>query len=210
MKFIKLKYFEIAETPVTQAQWEKVMGSNPSRFKGKNNPVEMVSFHDAHSFIEKLNQSQKKYLHRLPTEEEWELACGPDLENVMDYSWCYENSNEKSHPVKQKKPNSIGLYDMLGNVWEWTSSFYFKDQTETNSDRVFRGGSWNDDAQALRSADRAGDPPGDRSGAVGFRLVRTLVSLSPLTLDPSDTSESAKRDEAISLLKQALKLLEDK
>lgn len=128
--------FEICEAPVTQAQYEMVMGNNPSYFKdsGPDAPVETVSFNDAQAFIKKLNEIQNEYTYRLPTEEEWEYACragsttdyffGNDESDLKDYAWYCENSDNKTHPVKQKKPNAWGLYDMHGNVWEWTESVY--------------------------------------------------------------------------------------
>ena len=185
MKFIKIQYpdgeFEMMDAPVTQIEWQKVMGDNPSYFKGKNNPVEMVSFEDVQNYIKKLNSMHKKYVHRLPTEQEWEFAAKScDRQDINAISWNYENSQLKTHPVKKKLPNKLRFYDMLGNVWEWTSSLYFNDGPY----RAFRGGSWGNVPQYLRSACRADAGPGDRSVYVGFRLVRTKISLDSVTLSP--------------------------
>lgn len=170
MKFIKIENFEIQTTPVTQAQWLKVMKKNPSHFIGNNLPVESVSWYDCTAFCEKLNKKQNKYVYRLPTEKEWELAARScDQQNLDEIAWYYDNSNMKTHTVKNKKPNAIGLYDMLGNVWEWCQDLY----THESYDRVLRGGGWGSNAQYLRSANRGNWGPDDRYSFVGFRLVRT-------------------------------------
>lgn len=122
MEFVKIpgKDYEMQDAPVTQKEWTKVMGNNPSYFKGKNNPVETVSWNDCQEFIKKLNESQKEYMYSLPTEEQWEYcAKSCDEIDVLKQAWCWENSKSKTNPVKKKKPNKLGLYDMLGNCWEW-------------------------------------------------------------------------------------------
>ena len=121
--------FAIGKYPVTQAQYQAVMRTNPSYFKNNpQNPVEQVSFEDAQAFCQKLSQLTGKN-YRLPTELEWEYACragtttdyyfGDDANQLGDYAWYLENSQSKTHPVGQKKPNAWGLYDIYGNVWEW-------------------------------------------------------------------------------------------
>ncbi len=128
------KDFELGETPVTQAQYEKIMGVNPSCFKGADHPVENVSWDDARAFIKKLNKSQTKYIYRLPTEAEWEYAARAGTKeayafpkgDIGHHAWFYENSDNTTHPVKMKKPNLLGLYDMFGNVWEWCDDWYSK------------------------------------------------------------------------------------
>lgn len=187
MNFVKITYpdgeFEIMETQVTQGDWTEIMGSNPSYFKGDLNlPVEQVSWNDTQNFIQKLNASQKDYVYRLPKGKEWEFACGKDPEILGDHAWYYENSNNKTHPVKQKKPNEFGLYDMLGNVWEWCEDLYDKN---SGSFRVIRGGGWNGSAHGCQSAIRSYWGPDFRYSDVGFRLVRTPVSLGTVTLDHS-------------------------
>jgi formylglycine-generating enzyme required for sulfatase activity len=163
---VKLSTFYIQKTELTQALWEAVMGSNPSVDKSNElNPVTNVSWNDCQEFIKKLNSiTSKKY--RLPTEAEWEYAArGGKLsksykysgsDNLDEVAW-YSNTSENIHPVAQKKPNELGLYDMSGNVWEWCQDYYGeyryggkvrKDpKGKDNGDqRVFRGGSWRHNA----------------------------------------------------------------
>jgi len=185
---VKLSSFYIGTTEVTQAQWKKVMGKNPSYFKGDNLPVEQVSWLDIQKFIKKIKEITGK-TYRLPTEAEWEYAAkggqnykysGSD--NLGDVAWYVDNSGSKTHPVGQKKPNGYGLYDMSGNVWEWCSDWYgsdyYKNSPQNNpqgassgSDRVSRGGSWFYDADYCRSANRDGRSPDNRYYNLGFRLV---------------------------------------
>jgi formylglycine-generating enzyme required for sulfatase activity len=169
--------YYLGKYPVTQEQWEAVMGSNPSFFKGGSRPVKNVSWFDAQIFIQKLNQLSGKQNYRLPTEEEWEYACragstskyyfGDDASQLGEYAWYLGNSGQTIHPVGQKKPNAWGLYDMAGNVWEWTDSWY----DSSPSYRVIRGGSWSDDAGSCRSATRNCFTPDYRYFNFGFRLV---------------------------------------
>jgi len=117
------KGFEMGKYEVTQAQWQAVMGSNPSDNKGPRNPVDNVSKNDMHAFLDKLNAQNDGYKYRLPTEAEWEYAAragapDPPKASLGDYAWFADNSNDESHPVGLKKPNAWGLYDMLGNVRE--------------------------------------------------------------------------------------------
>jgi len=202
VKFVKIpgKEFEMQTTPVTQSQWREVMGDNPSYFKGDNNPVERVSFYDVERFIKKLNESQKEYTYRLPTEDEWVYAALANEEPVKEselenYAWYYKNSGDTTHPVGLKKPNSFGLYDTLGNVWEWNSS------VAKESYFGLRGGSWGSHARGCRVAGRDGVAPSYRGGGVGFRLARTERSeLLPSISLPS--SECDSRAEIKELLKQ--------
>lgn len=200
MKFVKIpgKDFEMQDAPVTQQEWWEIMGTTPSYFKDKhNNPVESVSFNDCEEFIKKLNSVHLDYVYRLPTEEEWEYCASYGLvQCILDCAWVWENSNISTQPVKTKEPNKYGLYDMLGNVWEWTS-------TESGSNRVVRGGGWNNIAQNVRSAIRYYDSSGYHYNVVGFRLVRTPSK--PLTLD-RETRALAVATEA---LEQIKKILED-
>ncbi|MBF0452800.1 MAG: SUMF1/EgtB/PvdO family nonheme iron enzyme [Candidatus Magnetomorum sp.] len=179
--------FYMGITQVTQEQWEAVMGNNPSSFKGKDLPVESVSWNDAQSFVQKLNQMDKTDAYRLPTEAEWEYSCragstteycfGDDSAQLAEYAWYDKN---KTHPVAQLNPNAWGLYDMHGNVWEWCEDTYSSLSTQDAVDplivndtgsRVVRGGSWINNAGYCRSADRDWIEPGFRHYYLGFRLV---------------------------------------
>lgn len=196
---VEIKEFELCETLVIQSQWQEVMGSNPSYFKGVNLPVEQVSHNDIQEFISKLNVSQTEYVYRLPTEEEWEYACrsgtatayffGEKSRGINSYAWFYENSGMRTHPVKEKKPNPWGFYDILGNVWELTSSLY----EPTGSNRVIRGGGWNNYVKLVRSARRNYVTPDYVDSDVGFRLARnkTLPSYT-VTLSHTGSAKPAR------------------
>ncbi len=168
------KDFYLGRYPVTQQQWEAVMGNNPSHFKGERLPVETVSYDDCHTFIKTLNTLSSKQLYRLPTEDEWEYACragsispyyfGDDQTRLGEYAWYNSNSAGKIHPVGQKKPNEWGLYDMAGNVWEWCSA-------SVSPGRVLRGGSWRMGAGDCRSAILLFPPSNYCQKDVGFRLA---------------------------------------
>ena len=176
------KNFKMGKTEVTQAQWEAVMGENPSRFKGADNPVEFVSWDDCQAFLKKLNAlpavKESGLTFRLPTDEEWEYACragatgdycrladGTEItaDTLGQVAWFKDNSDETTHPVGQKEPNAFGLYDMHGNVWEWTES-------ADGEFRVDRGGSWFLPAGYCESSFRCWDSPGGRGDGLGFRL----------------------------------------
>ena len=190
---ITVSDFSIGKTEVTQAQWVAIMGSNPSIFRGDNLPVEQVSWNDVQVFIGKLNSNTGK-TYRLPTEAEWEYAAGGGGNNptkwagtdtvgrLGNYAWYSVNSNNTTHPVREKQPNELGLYDMSGNVYEWCSDWngsnYYVNSPQNNpkgpssgSYRVIRGGSWCFDAQDCRSLYRNGYAPGGRDIYLGFRLA---------------------------------------
>lgn len=167
--------FYISKYQVTQAQWFAVMGNNPSKFQANNNPVEMVSWDDCQEFIKKLNQlTGKKY--RLPTSGEWQFAASGGSQTkkykyagsntLNEVAWYYDNSGNTTHPVGQKKPNELGLYDMTGNVWEWCEDWY-----EVNKTRVYRGGSWGSDASHCEVSYRGNSTPSYRIRNLGFRLA---------------------------------------
>lgn len=185
---VTLSSYYIGETVVTQALWETVMGSNPSKFEGSNRPVEMVSWYDCRDFIQKLNQKTGAKF-RLPTEAEWEYAArGGNRShgykysgsyNVDDVAWYNDNSNQ-THDVKTKQANELGLYDMTGNVWEWVQDKKgaYPSYAQTNpigsssgGVRVYRGGSWLYEARRCRVSFRNSDPPELRDGNLGFRLA---------------------------------------
>jgi formylglycine-generating enzyme required for sulfatase activity len=184
--------FYLGQTPVTQAQWVAVMGTNPSRFTGDSQrPVEQVSWEEVQEYVRRLN-AQEGGGYRLPTEAEWEYAAqagsttaygfGDDPAQLQAYAWYEANAGGTTQPVGQKQPNAWGLYDMHGNVWEWVQDRYGPYSAAVVTDpqgpasgsyRVARGGSWNDDAGDCRSADRYHAPPGYRIVCLGFRLLRT-------------------------------------
>ncbi len=184
------KPFYLGKYEVTQEQWQAVMGNNPSRFKGAKNPVEGVSWDDCQQFLVKLNAKSGgqgvKFV--LPTEAQWEYACragstgkfcfGDDEKQLGEYAWYGENSGSKTHPVGEKKPNTFGLHDMHGNVWEWCQDRYGEYGAEAVRDpsgptrganRVFRGGCWYDFGGSCQSACRSG--PGFADG-LGLRVAR--------------------------------------
>ena len=188
-------------TAVTQGQWEKVIGKNPSKFKkrGDDCPVETVSWKDIQQFIDKLNgmEGSDKVRYRLPTEAEWEYACragtttdfffGDDASKLAEYAWYDDNSEERTHPVGTKKPNTWGLCDMHGNVWEWVEDDWHGDYVGAPCDgsawideprggnHVIRGGSCGNDAQSCRAAFRGTVPPDVRLNILGFRLARSVA-----------------------------------
>jgi formylglycine-generating enzyme required for sulfatase activity len=180
------KGFYMGATEVTQAQWKAVMGNNPSYFKGDNRPVEQVSWNDCKEFIRKLNRQEGTDKYRLPTEAQWEYACragskkrfcfGDSDSRLGDYVWYSNNSSSKTHSVAQKKPNAWGLYDMHGNIWEWCQDGFGKyplshvTDPEGPSNRVLRGGSWNNNARNIRSANRNRNNPDNRNSNIGFEL----------------------------------------
>lgn len=162
-----LSDFYMDKYEVTQARWEKLMGFNPSKFIGPDLPVEQVNYDNVQKFIEKSNGAC-----RLPTEAEWEYAAGGGAKtryfwgNMVneEYTWYEENSNETTHPVGSKSPNQFGLYDMMGNVWEWVDDWYepyYKMRTKDNptgpktgESKVIRGGAFDSSAGALRITNR--------------------------------------------------------
>jgi formylglycine-generating enzyme required for sulfatase activity len=180
--------FWMGKYEVTQAQWESVMGNNPSRFKGQNLPVETVSWDECQEFIRKLNAKGDGNTYALPTEAEWEYACRAGTKD--DYAgssldtlgWYNKNSGNQTHPVGQKQANAFGLHDTHGNVWEWCADWYdgnfYKRSRATNPTgpesgqyRVLRGGSWFFNADYCRSAFRYGNTPTERNNYNGFRIV---------------------------------------
>ena len=189
---VTLSDYYIGETEVTQTLWEAVMGSNTSYFNGDNLPVESVSYNDVKEFITKLNQKTGKTF-RLPTEAEWEYAARGGKKskgykysgsnNIDDVAWYDDNSNNKTHPVKTKRPNELGIYDMSGNVWEWCSDKYgaYSSSSQTNptgpssgSYRVGRGGSWDSGARYCRASGRSHGNLSNLSSHLGFRLALAL------------------------------------
>ncbi len=183
------KSYYMQTTPVTQEQWKEVMGDNASKFRGNDQlPVRNVSWNDVQKFIKKLNTLEGTNKYRLPSEAEWEYAARAGTTratygSIDEIAWYGVNSDNETHPVGQKRPNGWGLYDMLGNVWEWVQDGHDDyptgpviDPTGPNSGsgRVFRGGSWSDYGSGCRSANRHYGFPDIRGYGLGFRLARTI------------------------------------
>lgn len=193
--------FYLGKFEVTQEQWQKVMGNNPSSFKGENLPVEDVSWNDAQEFVKKLNEKEGTDKYRLPSEAEWEYACragstakysfGNDELKLGEYAWYLNNSEGETHPVGQKNPNLWGLYDMCGNVWEWVQDTYHSDYSSAPSDgsawvsggysHVARGSSFNRSyfvkspaTAGCRSANRGGGDNDKGLDDKGFRLLMEI------------------------------------
>jgi formylglycine-generating enzyme required for sulfatase activity len=184
--------FYIGKYEVTQKEWRAIMGTNPSHFKDCDNcPVEQVSWNDVQEYIKKLNAKTGKN-YRLPTEAEWEYAArGGNQSKGYTYSgsntidnvaWYSSTSDSKAHPVGQKSPNELGIYDMSGNVWEWCSDWYGSDYYKNSSSnnpkgansgpyRVLRGGAWDHRPANCRIAFRFNGTPAYRNGSIGFRVV---------------------------------------
>lgn len=180
------KGFWIGRYEVTQAQYERVVGINPSRFTGCGDcPVEQVSWTDAMEFVKKLNALDDGFAYNLPTEAEWEYAARagttePYAGPVDEVAWHSYNSGGKTHVVGQKNPNQFGLYDMHGNVWEWCQDIYLPypgaapdttARSSTNELRVLRGGSWSHQPYFARSSYRGKNPSTVRDYVTGFRVV---------------------------------------
>jgi formylglycine-generating enzyme required for sulfatase activity len=204
--------FWMGKYEATQGEYEGLMGSNPSKFTGDpNRPVENVSWAEAAAFCAKLTDSEKAagrlpsgHAYRLPTEVEWEYACRAGTTTLFsfgfdrctpwldyyvlmqDYGWTAHNSDNQTHPVGQKKPNPWGLYDMHGNVWEWTLDWYglyaggsviypAGAQPTATPTRCIRGGAWHIAGYGCRVADRhnmmLSDPIYALYGSFGFRYV---------------------------------------
>ena len=186
---VTLSSYYICKYEVTQALWRAVMGSNPSKFKGDNLPVEQVSWNDCQTFINRLNSYTGRNF-RLPTEAEWEFAArGGNYSRhykysgsnyISDVAWYCDNSGNRTHPVGTKQANELGLYDMSGNVWEWCSDWYgsYSSYSQTDpigpnngSNRMDRGGCWGNFAKRCRPAYRSYGTPGYRDHGRGLRLV---------------------------------------
>lgn len=182
---VHLSSFTIDKFEVTQEQFEKVMGNNPSDFQGKNLPVEQVTWYEARDYCKAVGK-------RLPTEAEWEKAARGGSHTVYtwgdaidgDYAWYWDNSKRSTHPVGTRKPNVFGLHDMSGNVWEWVADYYedtyYQSSPKENPQgpftskyRVIRGGSWRDLPDFLRTTRRNYDLPAGRFNHIGFRCAKS-------------------------------------
>jgi formylglycine-generating enzyme required for sulfatase activity len=172
-KELTVDAFQMSDTEVTQAFWQAITGSNPSDFKGPQQPVENVSWHDAKAFVAKLSQRGDGFSYRLPEEAEWEYAAranGSLPENLSSVAWFAKagaGSDARPRDVGRGKANAWGLFDMLGNVSEWCEDWFRLDHQ-----RVVRGGSWTDSARSLRFSARQRDVPTAKNYWIGVRVVR--------------------------------------
>ena len=193
---VSVRTFSIGKYEVTQALWKEVMGSNPSQWQGDSLPVESVTWYDCQKFVRQLNARKAEWgiadslYFDLPTEAEWEYAAREGSKN-MDYIYCggsdfdavawhSGNSGDKTHPVGEKQPSELGLYDMTGNVWEWCKDYFKPFDMEQfkylpddyfEKERVSRGGSWNSDMRDSRITTRNEFEPEYRNAVLGLRLV---------------------------------------
>lgn len=175
-KMKNLETFWIDRYEITQKEFSQVMNKNPSFFKGDDHPVEKVTWYMANEFCEKTDK-------RLPTEWEWEKAARAGSsspffwkdESPEAYAWHKGNANKKTQAVGLKKPNALGLFDMAGNVWEWTASDH------ESGGKVVRGGSWRNGVGSLKSSHRINSLPIHKFHYVGFRCA---VSNTSFKTDP--------------------------
>jgi formylglycine-generating enzyme required for sulfatase activity len=192
---VEVNPFWLSKFPVTQELYFEVTKEDPSTIKGNGHPVETVTWRDAVVFCNKLSAltglnpcytleeeneeslfDRKANGFRLPTEAEWEYACKAGTTGIRygeldSISWFKDNSENTTHPVGQKEPNDWGLYDMLGNVWEWCSDIY--DETVYGSYRIFRGGGWSDEARSVMATTRRRSHPLKfKIDDLGFRIAR--------------------------------------
>jgi formylglycine-generating enzyme required for sulfatase activity len=189
---VEIRQFYMMTTEVTQVLWTEIMGYNPSSVVGDYFPVDNISWEDIQLFISRLNQIVSGRNYRLPTEAEWEYACragtttkyynGNNDDNLKDICWFRDNSDSQIHPVKQKQANAYGLFDMLGNVWEWCSDSYHNNYNKAPSDgsswvdpnsnfKVLRGGSFQNDKPYNRTTSRIWGNQKNSSAGMGFRLA---------------------------------------
>ncbi|MCX5079036.1 formylglycine-generating enzyme family protein [Streptomyces sp. NPDC054949] len=200
---VEVEPFQMAAFPVTQFQYERVTGQRPSGAQGDRLPVEGVSWWDAIQFCNALSRhdglTPAYHLHadaetadwdtsadgyRLPTEAEWEHACragttGPRYGQLDEVAWYQGNSDGQIHPVGGKQPNAWGLYDMLGNAWDWCWDVY--DAEVYGTYRVLRGGGWADEHWSCRASVRRRSHPTFRIDDVGFRVARSTPPTSAVT-----------------------------
>ena len=195
---VEVAPYQLAAAPVTQGQYAEVTGERPSTAQGDRLPVEGVSWWDAVRFCNALSERDGLAPvyeidadgesitwdtaadgYRLPTEAEWEYACragttGPRYGPLNDIAWYRDNSHERIHDVATKQPNAWGLYDMLGNVWDWCWDIY--DAEVYGTYRVLRGGGWFDEHWSCRASVRRRSHPSLRIDDVGFRVARSRLT----------------------------------
>ena len=187
--------FAIGKYEITQAEWYAVMKTKPSEYRGSRLPVETISWRDAQEFARRLSKKTRQ-TYRLPTAAEWEYAAkaasgaayyfGDEAKDLDRHAWYLTNAEEKTHPVGQKIPNAFGLYDIHGNVWEWTQTCDSGAHQQSNFDetvekfirdchRIYRGGSLANKATSLKIAYTQSSGVGDRYFGLGLRIVRELA-----------------------------------
>ncbi len=191
---VTLSDFYISQTEVTQRQWNRITNYNPSHFRGPELPVDQISWDDIQEWLTKLNRKTGRR-YRLPTEAEWEYAArsgGKDEiwsgtsnpDEIGDYVWYIENSDERSHPVATKKPNGLGIYDMSGSQWEWVYdrfNFPFPAEHQVNPTgpaeslkneyRTYKGGAWDYIPKIVRASMRSGKEPSYKRRWISFRIA---------------------------------------
>lgn len=192
----RIDSFLAGQTPVTQKLYQQVTRQNPSKNKAPLNPVDSVSWLDAVTFCNLLSRecglipayelipdqhtgrwNKKAEGFRLLTDSEWQYACQAGTNHTAygtldQICWYQENADGMSHPVAQKEPNAWGLYDMLGNVWEWCWDLY--DPEVYGAYRVFRGGGWADQARGCLATNRRRSHPDFSIDDLGFRIARSV------------------------------------
>jgi hypothetical protein len=216
---VKLTHaFYVGQCEVTQAQYQRVVGSNPSKFKegGPDAPVDMVNWEDAVSYCQRLSalpvEKRTGGAYRLATEAEWEYAAragtttawcfGDDETGLPDYAWCDINAAGKTHPVAQKRPNAFGLFDVHGNVWEWCADWEAPyDETpvvdpggpSSGTLRMQRGGYYGDPSRHMsRSAFRIPWTPDKTEPSVGFRVIRIIGAQATSPKQPNRAGRAPK------------------
>jgi len=191
---VQVSPFYLGKYEVTQAQWQRVMGYNPSSYKHPQRPVDQVTWIEVQSFIEKLNRMEGTSLYRLPTEAEWEYAAragttgkwtfGDDPSQLDRYAWVGQKGDIGTQLVGGRAPNPWGLFDMYGNVWEWVQDCWHDNYDKAPNEayiwsggdcsrRMLRGGAWNSPANYARSAVRGSYSPQLNDPENGFRLARS-------------------------------------
>ncbi len=189
---VEVRSFYMAAHEVTQAQWQAVMGFNPSQYKDPRRPVENVTWLETQSFLEQLNRNEGTNKYRLPSEAEWEYAAragsegqyffGDDVSQLRRYAWFDANAKIGTQAAGRSQPNPWGLFDMYGNVWEWVQDCWHEDYTDAPSDsrvwgggdcsqRVLRGGGWANQANYLGSTVRGTYEAKFEDSSNGFRVV---------------------------------------
>ncbi|NOQ25655.1 MAG: SUMF1/EgtB/PvdO family nonheme iron enzyme [Bacteroidales bacterium] len=194
---VTIQPFLLSKYLISQDLYKEISNKNPSEFKGKKRPVECVSWKDSIEFCNLLSEksglnpcyiidAEKEEIKfdskangfRLPSEAEWEFACKAGTKEIRygeidSISWYKKNSNGETHDIGTKAPNKMGLYDMLGNVWEWCSDIY--DETVYGSYRIFRGGGWNDEERGcLATNRRRSHPIAFKIDDLGFRIAKNI------------------------------------